>query len=214
MFTIKFTKNKDRRVDFLKIRHPQKFFTGFTLIEMLVSVGIFIIIVGVICSVFTSTLKNQKRTLAYQELLDQTGYAVEYMSRLIRTVTRDEDGTCLSSAGLNYEKVNTGAGGIRFIWRGECREFFREWNSEVGVYQLKERRNIGTADEKFLELTSDKINVVLFNIGPDDSWDVGDTDQPRVTLSFEIKGAVSSSKEQPVVRIQTMISQRNLDYTY
>jgi len=57
--------------------------------------------------------------------------------------------------------------------------------------------------------------VVSFNIGPANSWDQGDYEQPRVTIFFDIKGKGGGVKpeEQPRIKIQTTISQRNLDTT-
>jgi len=49
--------------------------------------------------------------------------------------------------------------------------------------------------------------VEEFNIGPDTSWGQGDDFQPRVTFSLNIK----TKPEMAKIRIQTTISQRNLD---
>ena len=181
---------------------------GFTLIELLISVVIFSIIIAIVSGVFISTLKVQQRVLATQQLLDQTGYLMEYMSRSIRMARKDIGPNCLSADKLNYEKIDYGFDnkGIAFKdYYGDCQEFFREWDGVAEVHRLKE----GKTDSY---LTSPNLDVVSFNIGPDSSWaqppvDVND-EQPRVTLFLKIK---TKGENQPVIKLQTTISQRNLD---
>ena len=179
---------------------------GFTMIEMVVSVGVFFTIIGMVSSIFVSTLQGQRRTLAFQELLDQVGYTVEYMGRSLRMAIKDTDGSCLSSSGLNFEKTNTGDGGIKFIdYNSDCIEFYLDSTT----HQLRKKKN----SDPPLDLTSPNLEVVSFNIGPHASWDDADLEQPRVTMFLEAKGVRAVKPEyQPVIRIQTTISQRNPDY--
>ena len=66
-----------------------------------------------------------------------------------------------------------------------------------------------------LPLTSDDLEVLSFKVGPTESWGQDDNKQPRITLFLEAKGVKSQKPElQPIIRIQTTISQRNLDVTY
>ena len=76
-------------------------FRAFTLIEMLIAVVIFSIIIGAATGVFVSAIQLQKYNLAYQQLLDQTSYAMEYMSRAIRMAKRNEGPVCSFSDSKN-----------------------------------------------------------------------------------------------------------------
>ena len=87
------------------------------------------------------------------------------------------------------------------------KEFF--WDTTEN--KLKETRNGGEP----VNLTAKDLEVVSFKIGPIHSWDQNDDEQPRVTLFLEVKGIKSQREElQPVLQIQTTISQRNLDVQY
>jgi len=172
-----------------------RFQKSFTLVELLVAVAIFSLIVGAATGVFVSAIRAQRKSLAYQEILSQASYAMEYMSRALRMAKKDLDGNCIE-AKLNYQKTTTG---IKFEnYQGICQEFYLEGN------QLKENKGGNIS-----ELTSDNLKVKSFNIGPSDSWDQDDNDQPRVTLFLTIEG-----KEKSEIKIQTTISQRNLDVKY
>lgn len=185
---------------------------SYTLIEVLVAVGIFTIIIAAPTGFLVGSLKGQQKALASQKLLDNTSYALEYISRALRMAKKElstepasacllQDSTILY--GYNYQITRSG-NGLKFInYKGECQEFF------LGEGRLKESKagleNYLTSEE--LEIISLKFN--LFGESQDD------TDQPRVTLSLDIKGAKGQMPElRPEIKIQTTISQRNLDVPY
>jgi prepilin-type N-terminal cleavage/methylation domain-containing protein len=179
---------------------------GYTLIEVLVAIGIFIILLAAPTGFFVSALKSQKKALASQELIDNVSYTLEYISRALRMAKKDVDGVCIES-GLNYQTTRGGKG-IKFVnYQDVCQEFF--WDTDED--RLKEIKN-GSSP---LSLTPGNLEVISFQIGPSDSWDQDDYEQPKVTILLEIKGKRSIKTEfQPSIKIQTTISQRNLDVIY
>ena len=189
---------------------------GYTLIEIMVAVGIFTVVIAAPTGFFVSSLKGQQKALASQELFDNVSYSLEYISRTLRMAKKDLTGACLGSVGLNYAKTNSrslggvvySGPGIKFKnYQSVCQEIF--WDTRDN--RLKESKNGASP----IPLTSDDIKIVSFAFGPETSWDQNDNEQPRITLSMEIKGARGQRSElQPEMKIQTTISQRNLDVTY
>jgi len=190
---------------------------GVTLIEMLVAVAIFSITVGAISGLFISAIRSQRKVLATQELLDQTSYVLEYMSRAMRMARRESTPTaecshittdCLSQADLNYE--TSGNQDLRFLnYTCACQRFFLEGP------RLKEQKDwtlIGGVPTGGTEnfLTSDKlqINSLKFNLSGQSQSEVPNL-QPRVTIFLKILGR--GTTERPEIQIQTSISQRPLD---
>ena len=164
---------------------------GFTLIEMVVAVAVFSLLVSVSTGILLSSLKAQRQSLATQEVLDQTSYLMEYMSRSLRMAKKDLAGTCTGTAKLNY--AFTGQC-IKFInYHNECQQFCLDGTrirNEAGVY-----------------LTSSNLNVSFFGVNLSGQYQPpADTLQPRLTISLIIQG-----KEQSMIKIQTTISQRNPD---
>ena len=169
---------------------------AFTLVEMLVSILIFSIIIGAATGVFVSAIKLQRYSLTHQQLLDQTSYAMEYMSRAIRMAQKDDD-TC-GFSGENYGLV--GSDSIEFkTYHGQCWRFFLEDE------RLKIDKD-GDGPELPYDLTSDKFKVETFKV--DVSGDEAEK-QPKITIFMEVQGIGVGS--QPRLRIQTTISQRNLN---
>lgn len=180
---------------------------GFTLIEVLISVFLFFIILVMILEFFGYAIKSQKKALAAQEISDQISYATEYMSRSMRMARKDVSGNCIA-AGFNYENPGGNNSEIRFLnYEGLCQEFYLENE------QLKRRKSSDGTSGNFgsaVDLTSSKlkINSAKFNlIGQ------GETDsvQPRVTIFLDVEKQNTKPELNATVKIQSTISQRNLD---
>lgn len=189
-------------MNFFKIQ-VSKDGAGFTLIEMLVVVVIFSIIIGAIIGVFVSAIRTQKYCLVAQQLLDQTGYAMEYTSRFLRMAKKDLAWGCIPDR-TNYQETSRGKKGIRFNnYKKECQEFF--WDTDDQLKDYREGRG-----PEVLSLTSESLEVKNFNLhllGHDSQTDGL---QPRVTFFLEIEG--TGSRPRPRIRIQTTVSQRDLDF--
>lgn len=164
---------------------------GFTLIEMTVAVAIFTLLVGATSGVFLSSIRNQKQGLATQEILDQTSYLMEYMSRSLRMAKKDMVGSCTGTPKLNY------------AFDGQCLKFLN-YHQKCQQFCL-----VGTRlkDENGNYLTSASLRVSNFAVVLSGAVQPpADYLQPKVTISLSIAG-----KEQTSVKIQTTVSQRNLD---
>jgi type II secretory pathway pseudopilin PulG len=187
---------------------------GFTLVEILVAVTIFVTVITVVSSLFVQAIRGQRRNLAYQELLGQTSYVMEYMSRSIRMAMKDDveilgflpkDCLGVPNDKINYEVVGSC---LRFRdYKDQCHEFCLV--PDGGKNKLVEIINGGSP----VDLTStSSLDVSL--LPPNPSWVAltgegqGDSLQPLVAISLSIEG-----REEAEIEIQTSVSQRNLDVT-
>lgn len=202
--------SKKRRLAFF-VKNSER---GFTLTEMLTAVFIFSLIIGAVFSLFISGIRGQRNAIATQQLLDQTSYVLEYMSRALRMALKEGQqdplvGDCLDQDGFNYQ-INADGSSIKFInhlENDQCQEFFLEIDPSSDVGVLKQKRGLGRP----LVLTSDELNVtsLKFNLIGNEQTD---NLQPRVVISLKIKGRGSTADTMPEIQIQTTISQRNLDF--
>jgi hypothetical protein len=188
---------------------------SYTLIEVLVAVSIFTIIIAAPTGFLVGSLKGQQKALASQKLLNNTSYTLEYISRALRMakkelncsdITNLATCSCLKTQGYgyNYENPNGDISAIRFInYKEECQEFFLE------DFRLKESKD---GIENYLTAEDLEIILLKFRLSGESQTD---NNQPRVALLLEIKGGKGLKDElRPLIKIQTAISQRNLDVPY
>ena len=199
---------------------------GFTLIELLVVTTVLLFVVGTAVVIFISIVQHQRIILSEQELLNQTSYVLERMSKALRVAKKDLTGECLQDSfgtrypGYSYLFTNpTVAGiytGIKFINQLDndaCQEFYLD-NSDAGNPLIKEVKNNGER----IAITSNKfiINYLRFSINGEDGSVNGPIGaagyngiQPRVTIFLEIQNRVGN--DQFTKKIQTTVSQRDLN---
>jgi len=174
---------------------------AFTLIEMLITVVIFSIIIGTATGVFVSAIRLQRYNLAYQQLLDQTSYAMEYMSRAIRMAKRDKI-SCIDESNY-YEGIGNSITFATYHNPNECWGFFLEDSTK----RLKVWKKTSEGESEDY-LTSRDFDVISFNVEVLGD-EINDGLQPRVTIFMEVHRR--GSYPQPKIKIQTTISQRDLD---
>jgi len=177
---------------------------GFTIPELLVAMFMFSLIIGGATNLLLSGIASQRSSLAMQELLDQSSFVAEYMTRSLRQAQKDLGPTCLSLHGMNYE-LTQGGEGVMFINVGsQCQEFRLTGTSIEEVFWA------GGEITSQAFLTSDNLAVtslkfLLTGQGQDDDL------QPRVTFAFEIEGQGAKPESRPELQLQTTISQRKVD---
>ncbi len=179
---------------------------GFTLIEVLVSLFIFMILVGAITSAFITTIRTQQHILVEQKMFSEISYALEYMGRSLRLAQKDIAGNCLGSAlkGNNYLITYEGRR-IRFLnWDGQCQEF-TIMNSSIQE-RISPNSSYCSGCSHF-SITSSDINIerLKFNSGGS-NYGQG-VNQPKVVIAINLR---SENLEIPM-RIQTLVSQRKLN---
>ncbi len=159
------------------------------------------IVIVIVSGLFIFSIRIQRRVLAQQELLDQVSFVEEYMSRALRTAKKDLAPTCLTQAGLNYEITRSGKG-IKFINdRDECTEFY--WDDAAS--QLRESR--AGVDNL---ITASSLRVLRFSAALRGASQT-DAIQPRAAFFMELERISQRAEEQVSIKLQSTVSQRDLD---
>ncbi len=205
---------------------------GFTLIELMVSMVIFLLVVGVASSIFISIIKQQRQILAKVQILNQISYVEEYMSKAIRMarVKKETDNYCDMPNGYIYFLTREdGSGfyrGIKFINQSAddaCQEFFLDnavFGDDDSPLVLKELKNSDNIDDA-VPITPEALQIEFLRFGVNgsdgcyggeacpDGATGEDEVQPRVTVLLGVKNL--ENLEGPATLIQTTVSQRNLN---
>lgn len=197
---------------------------GFTIIETVVVIAIFLLIIGVGLSIFISVVSGQRKILSEQKVINQLSYAMEHISKALRMAKMDTNHTCIGT-GANYMYALQRQNISKKAWEGiksinqsnsnACTEFFLE----NGI--LYEHIDSGSD----VPLTSSDIEITNIRFGIDgktgcyssdqnefercpSGFNNNSVNQPRITvvLSFRMKNTQDAPKT-----IQTTISARNLN---
>jgi len=191
---------------------------GFSLIELVVVLSIFLIIISVTVDIFISMVQQQKRILEEQELLNQTSYVEEYMSKALRTAVKDINGSCLGTIGYVYLLTHCNNGtlqacnGVKFINQSDnnaCQEFFLDDITNPANPSLKQIKNGSLAQNilsdkfkiKYARFIVDGDKTLHFTFG-------SDLVQPRITILLDVQTQTGGILQEKI--IQTTISQRNI----
>ena len=166
--------------------------SGFTLVELLVSISIFVIVTTIAVGGFVTALRSQRQATGLIAANSNASLVIEQMAREIRTGDSFCVGgqTCLSSSELSFRN---GAGNI---------VTYRLNGAEGGI----ERRVDSGA---FQKITADNVNVRYLGftlLGQDP----GDGLQPRVTMVLGVSARVSGV-EGGVIALETTVSSRQPD---
>jgi len=184
---------------------------AFTLVETLVSIGLFGFISLALADIFVASIRGQTRILQNQQLMEQSSYALEYMGKILRMAQKDTTGTCTGRVNANYGVGTAPEVSISFLAYDttneeyRCRQFLFESDA------VKEKKSTDETSANFgsaQEITSSKVKVegLTFAVTGDSA---ADTIQPRVTVMIKMKTNISINP--PDITVQTSVSQRHLD---
>jgi prepilin-type N-terminal cleavage/methylation domain-containing protein len=167
-----------------KQKNKLKSESGFTLIEMMVSLSLFSIVIVVMMGSILTIVDVNRKSQSLSIVMNDLNFVLESITRTIKT----GDGLSVDPGGEWIEVINQ--------------------ENETITYRLYDgsiQRDVDNGG--YIDLTSDQLVItdasfILFN--------VDNNRQPRLLISIE--GEVTITEEiNSAFKIQTTISQRNLD---
>ncbi len=162
--------------------------SGFTLPELLVSMGLFLIVVSIVAGAFVQSLRTQRASVELIAVNDNVSLILEQIAREIRT-------------------------GIGFFSPDISELRFTNAKNQAVVYRLNMER--GTIEKSidgglnYESMTASNVNVKRFDFVVAGTAFL-DKLQPRVTISLSVAGR-SKLLEDVNTNLQTTISPRLLD---
>lgn len=182
------------------MNYESKIKNGFTVVELIVAMGIFVILMSVAAGGFINLLRNQRIIAALISVNDSMNLTLEQMAREIRT-------------GYNFEKISDSE-----------LQFTNAYNFKI-VYRLNNKaiekgmEDFLTGEKIYRKLTADNVEVDKFNIGVcgqnlggetlGNCGVGGDSYPPRITLGMSVSSAEPDVKKLNIfINIQTTVSVR------
>ncbi len=179
--------------------------SGFTLVELIVSMGLFVLITTVGLTIYTSTIRAQRFAVASNRLQRDMQIAMEIMTKSIRSSSVDYRSS--GYYGGTVDPLGEGEDVLALIDRDQVETWFRMENDAVAVQQ----ESSGT----YLPITSSAIVVqgLKFYITPstDPFTDLSELplEQPKVTIV--LTGAPKGNPNAPLT-VQQTLPQRSGGY--
>lgn len=160
---------------------------GFTLIELIVALGVFMVVMTITLSAFLNIIDIQKKTEAFRKVNDNLNFTMEAMMREIREGTKYCPSGCANgSFSFTNKDLNT----IKY-----------ELNTGGYIERTK-----GT---NTLRMTSDGVEITNLSFFVRGNVE-GDKQQPLVTISINGKSGIKE-KLKSTLNLQATVSQRKLD---
>lgn len=169
--------------------------TGFTLVELLVAVGLFSVVTSIAVGGFVSALRTQRQTAALISANSNVSLVIEQMAREMRT-------------------------GFDFCTNGQiCPTAdvvsFKNTRSEVVTYCVENGailRGVGGGScgaSNFSKITAENVNVqnLGFTVSGNNPSGSCDTEQPRITVTLGVS-ARETGVEASQIHLQTTVSVR------
>ena len=187
---------------------------GFSLIEVIVSMGIFVTAVVGLSALFVGVLRIQRQAFVESLVVDNARYAMDEMTRAIRVsdIEAMADNTPQDFIIMDEQPMLDDAFGFSGCSASDPTDCLVRYHYDGGTRRLQERRANGSSfpiRTWFLDLAGDA-TVVQVNRFQASAFGCGDSDnrQPRVTLGLETSHRQAVGV-QPLL-LQTTVSLRQI----
>jgi len=165
---------------------------GFTLIEMIVALGVFMMVMTIISSAFLNIMNIQQKTEAFRKVNDNLNFAMEAMMREIR----EGEKYCPPASDCAT------AGTFSFTNKDD-----KQVNYRLNVGRIE--RQVPSISTSWLMLTSDEIKITRLSFAVRGNA-VNDQKQPLVIIAISGETGVKE-KLKSKLNLQATVSQRKLD---
>ena len=197
------------------MRRKKTHTAGFTLIEMIVAVGLFAVVMIVCVGALLSLVAANRKAQALQSVMNNLNIALDGMARTVR-MGSDYNGSVGCTGGFDGAYPHDCAGGSRqlsFEAYGNAPTdpqwvyVFDSDGSYCGAHQLCKSEDGGAP---FLAITSPEITIddMLFYVVGTNRHD---TVQPKVVIVIKGSAGASGSTARTTFHIQATAVQRVLD---
>jgi prepilin-type N-terminal cleavage/methylation domain-containing protein len=178
--------------------------SGFTLIELIVSLGIFTFVIFISLNSFLGIIETQRKTISLRTAQDNLRLNLEVMAKEIRMGSSYYCSSSISDLGNGTNVQDCLSGGSVLT--------FMNNSGKTVVYLTDINGGLRKSDDgglTYLNISSPDIifkNLTFYVVGSE----LGDFKQPRITITAEVE---IGKKEivRTIFNLQTTISQRLLD---
>lgn len=193
---------------------------GYTIIELVVSVGLFMVVVLISGAAFFGVVSSNRKTLAIRTAIDNLNSAMESMSRNMQTGSSYHCETIPPTGPIDTTPKDCSGGGAYIAFEGQNGDSANP-NDQI-IYQfgpgacpyLNQICVSTNGGATFFALTAPppelSIDGLAFRVYGSEPNDVPELKQPRITMV--IIGSVGDGSTKTTFDIETTVSQRLPDF--
>lgn len=213
--------------------HSYKSRSGFTLIEMIVSLGVFSVVLTITTGALLSLISSNQRYQNEQNVMTNLSFALDSMTRELRTgynyncvSAANNTNNVFSGSGASHENLGTttqscSGGRGSNLFHGVS--FYEGGDSISGVGSKRILYFYSAGDKKIYRkvgngvpqsIVSDSISVEGANFFVTDTgglFATGDRRQPTISIRVEAKAKDATGTAAKVYYIQSSVTQRQID---
>jgi type II secretory pathway pseudopilin PulG len=191
-----------------------KLVCGFTLVEMLVAIAVFMSVMVVAVTALISIVNANRKSQAIKSVVDNVTFAIDSISRDMRSGTDYRCGD-LSSSGLlsDGSDCGNGSGGIQYKNPDNTFTQYRFVSTEESPIANIQKRSCTPNCASWLAMTAPISNVNITNmtfyvLGSETSLSArGSRRQPRAIITLEGVAGDDTKGTKTTFQIQTTVSQ-------
>lgn len=187
-----------------------RFKKGFTLIEMMIAMTIFVVFVGVIAQSYLSIVRTQREANEYRVMYSEARYIFDKFSDEVR------------NGGLSYQQIGQGISNplfwlvlvspdgnraVRFEYRDGAVSFAETLKGSDGKFQACEGYNLNSERVKIKDFKI-YLSPLVDPYKPENVYNSATQYQPKVTLFARFSKEIAGGKTLDI-DLQTTISSRN-----
>lgn len=173
---------------------------GFTLLEVIVAVGIFAVIILASVRIFQAVVSNQRTALIDSDTQENIRYFTEVFTRETRLAQRNTSGVATCGVTTNHVFATSTAGAADILYfknsDNQCVKYYTEFDNNIRRVRID---RASTSDF----VTSKKINIEALRFFADDA---STSTQPLVTMNLRVRS--ENNPTIPALNIQTSITPR------
>lgn len=183
---------------------------GFTLIEAVVALAIFIAISSTLAQIVIVSIQNQIKVTTVQAMFNQAIFSLDKMEKELRMAKKDATGLCVAK-DTNY---SVSGSSIIFLYNDQEAQTYKCKKFALSGIGGRIKEYIST-DNMAIHLPADGIDVTASSISIDalsftvHNDTVGDSLQPKVVIAMTV--SPKNVTNQSPIKLQTTISERRLD---
>jgi len=174
---------------------------GFSLIEMLLAISIFVIIMLSATRIFQLVVQGQRQAIAAYHVQENLKYFFEVMSKEVRMATMDTSDTCYPFGSVD-ELYRAEEDNLYFKnFEGKCVHYFIENDEGINRFKIKRDESSG-----YITTTSININSLKFIVKANTVGGL-QGQQPSVTVNLQAE-AMAPELDKSEMTLQTTITSR------